>query len=61
MTKVLNAEEAAKTLRISLPTLYKLVKEGELAGRKVGKEYRISEENLQRFINGSHKPEKINN
>lgn len=41
LAKVLKAKEAANTLRISLSTLYKLIKQRELNDRKVGKGWRF--------------------
>ena len=52
MPKVLKAKEAAKSLRISMPTFYKLVQEGRLRATKVGKLWRVSEENIKRFLAG---------
>lgn len=51
MAQLLKAKEAANVLRVSLPTLYKLIKQGKLKGRKVGKEWRISQYNLNKFLN----------
>jgi len=53
MTKeVLTSKEALEYLRITQKTLLKLVKEGQLKGNKVGRNYRFLKEDLDRFIRG---------
>ncbi len=42
----LTREEAAKTLKISLPTLTKLTKEGRIRGYKIGRHIRYKSQEL---------------
>jgi excisionase family DNA binding protein len=50
MVRVLNADEAARILRVSRKTLYRLAASGELRGRKVGREWRFTEDEILRFL-----------
>jgi excisionase family DNA binding protein len=51
--RVLKIKEAAKFLRITTITTYKLVKEGKIPGRKVGGQYRILWSDLMAFLEDS--------
>jgi len=52
--KVYTLDEVADILKVTKRTLYSYVKEGKLTAVKMGKYWRVSEENLQTFIsNGS--------
>jgi excisionase family DNA binding protein len=42
--------EVAKRLRVSNMTVYRLVKAGELGAVRVGRGYRIPEQELQRYL-----------
>ncbi len=54
---VYTSDEAAKYLRISKVTLYKLLKEGRIRSNKTGKNYRILKSELETFLMGeSDKP-----
>jgi len=48
--KVYTPEEAAKILKLSPKTVRKYLREGELKGAKLGKEWRITEEQLREFL-----------
>lgn len=48
--KVYTLDEVAKILQLTRRTLYTYVREGKLKGVKIGKYWRISEENLADFI-----------
>ena len=48
--KVYTLEEIAELLHITRPTLYTYVKEGKLKAVKVGKYWRVTEKNLQEFL-----------
>lgn len=50
---VLSPVEAAKYLRRSKNTIYKLLKSGELKGTKCGERYLVSRSGLLAFLNGS--------
>ena len=51
MTKTLTTNELLKVLKVSRPTLYKLLASGQIPAVKVGRAWRVSEENLRKFIN----------
>ena len=46
MNKVYTAQEVADKLKIKKSTVYDLIKRGELSSSKVGKQLRVSEEQL---------------
>lgn len=48
--KVYTLDEVADILKVTKRTLYNYVKEGKLTAVKMGKYWRVSEENLQAFI-----------
>lgn len=48
--KIYTLDEVADILKISKRTLYTYIKEGKLHAVKIGKAWRVSEENLQSFI-----------
>lgn len=48
--KVYTLEEIAELLHITRRTLYTYVKEGKLKASKIGKYWRVTEKNLQEFI-----------
>lgn len=47
---LLRRQEAARALGVSLPTLKRLIRRGELAGTKVGGQTRIRLDELRDFI-----------
>lgn len=49
--EIYTRQEAADTLKISLPTLDKYISEGHLEAYKLGKSIRIAKEQLQKFLN----------
>lgn len=53
MNKLYTAQEVADRLKIKKTTVYELIKRGELDSSKIGKQLRISEEQLDRYLNGS--------
>lgn len=57
MNKLYTAQEVADKLKIKKTTVYELIKRGELASSKIGKQLRISEEQLDKYIQGDgHEP-----
>ena len=54
--EVLNAEEAAEFLGFSLYTLREKAKEGEIPGRKIGREWRFSRQQLLEWIEEGSRP-----
>ncbi len=43
-------EQVANKLQFTVRTIYKLIRSGKLPASKLGREYRISEEQLTRFM-----------
>lgn len=43
-------EELAAKLQVTVRTVYKLIKSGQLPASQVGRQYRISDEQLARFM-----------
>lgn len=50
--EVMSPKEAAKYLGISKVTLYKLLKNGEIPGRRLGYQWRMSKAALDKFLAG---------
>lgn len=53
MNKLYTAQEVADKLKIKKTTVYELIKRGELASSKIGKQLRISEEQLNKYLQGN--------
>ena len=53
MTKLYTAQEVADKLQIKKTTVYELIKRGELCSSKVGKQLRISEQQLKQYLERS--------
>ncbi len=49
-TRFLTVAEVAQNLRVSTMTVYRLVKAGHLGATRIGKSYRISESDLDRYL-----------
>lgn len=54
MNKLYTAQEVADRLKIKKTTVYELIKRGELESSKIGKQLRISEEQLSRYLHGGN-------
>jgi excisionase family DNA binding protein len=52
MGKTYSLEEIAAALDVTTRTVLTYLKEGELKGRKIGGKWRITVDNLKRFLNG---------
>ncbi len=52
MNRLYTAQEVADRLKIKKTTVYELIKRGELASSKIGKQLRISEEHLEQYLRG---------
>lgn len=50
---ILSPEEAARYLRVDLCTGYRNLRSGRLPGGKVGRQWRIRKEDLDRFLAGA--------
>ena len=46
----LTAAEVADLLRVSTMTVYRLIKNGQLAAVRVGKSYRVREDDVDRYL-----------
>ena len=53
MNKLYTAQEVADRLKIKKTTVYELIKRNELESSKIGKQIRISEEQLNRYLKGN--------
>ena len=47
---LLTVAEVASAMRVSNMTVYRLIKSGELPAVRVGKNYRLRESDLERFL-----------
>lgn len=56
--RVYTLDEVADILKVTKRTLYAYIKAGKLPAVKMGKYWRVSQENLQAFVNGELKQEK---
>lgn len=54
--KLYTMDEVADILKVTKRTLYTYVKAGKLQAVKIGKYWRVSEENLQAFISTGSSP-----
>lgn len=52
MKEVLTPKEAAEYLSVHVRTLYRLVKKGEIPGRKVGGSWRFKKDALDAWLSG---------
>ena len=48
--RLLTVGEVAGTMRVSNMTVYRLIKRGDLAAIRVGKNYRIRESDVDRYL-----------
>jgi excisionase family DNA binding protein len=52
--RFLTVAEVAQFMRVSTMTVYRLIKAGELASVRVGKSYRISEDDVDAYLAKSY-------
>ena len=52
--RFLTVQEVAKLLRVSTMTVYRLIKAGDLAAVRVGKSFRIREDDVDRFLSSRY-------
>ena len=57
--EILTTKETMEYLRITRPTLFKLIKEGKLKAVKVGHNYRIRKVDLDNFLQGEPEDLKV--
>jgi len=55
--KLYSATKVMEILGVCHTTIYGLLNEGKLKGRKIGRTWFVSEENLKSFLGGTDKPE----
>jgi excisionase family DNA binding protein len=48
--RYLTAAEVAAVMRVSTMTVYRLIKAGSLPALRVGRSYRVAEDDLDRFL-----------
>lgn len=48
--EIYTPEEIAGQLKLTVRTIYKLIREGKLPATRIGREYRISDEQVERFM-----------
>ncbi len=53
LDSLLTVKEVAEMLRISPQTLYRMVRQGTIAGVKIGSQWRFDHEQLRRRLAGS--------
>jgi excisionase family DNA binding protein len=56
MKEILTPREAAEYLSIHVRTIYRLVKNGEIPGRKVGGSWRFKKDALDEWLSGKERP-----
>ena len=49
-TQLLTVNEVARELRVSNMTIYRLIKSGEIRAIRVGKNYRIRESDVNKYL-----------
>jgi len=55
--KLYSASRIMKILGVSHTTVYGLLNEGKMKGRKIGRTWYVAESNLKDFLEGTDKPE----
>jgi excisionase family DNA binding protein len=53
-SRFLTVAEVAGMLRVSTMTVYRLIKAGNLAAVRVGKSYRVGEDDVDRYLAASY-------
>jgi excisionase family DNA binding protein len=52
--RFLTVAEVASMMRVSTMTVYRLIKAGELPAARVGKSYRLTDEDVDRYLERSY-------
>jgi excisionase family DNA binding protein len=52
--RFLTVAEVASMLRVSTMTVYRLIKAGQLPAARVGKSYRVREEDVDQYLSSSY-------
>jgi len=56
MKEIMTPREAAEYLSVHVRTIYRLAKNGEIPGRKVGGSWRFKKEVLDEWLSGGENP-----
>lgn len=56
MKEIMTPREAAEYLSVHVRTIYRLVKNGEIPGRKVGGSWRFRKDALDEWLSGRENP-----
>lgn len=59
MNKFYTAQEVADKLKIKKTTVYELIKRGELSSSKIGKQLRVSENQLKQYLDSATQPASV--
>ncbi len=54
LTRFMTVAEVATLLRVSTMTVYRLIKAGDLAAVRVGKSYRLREDDVDQFLSSRY-------
>jgi excisionase family DNA binding protein len=54
---LLNAQQVCEKLRLSMPTVRKALKSGDIPGRKIGQKWFVSQEALEKLISTPTQPQ----
>lgn len=52
--RFLTAAEAAERMRISKMTVYRLIKAGKVPAVRIGRSYRVREDDLERYLESNY-------
>ncbi len=50
LSRMLTVAEVASVMRVSRMTVYRLIRRGQLRAVKVGRNYRVREDDLERYL-----------
>ena len=56
LSRLLTVAEVADVMRVSRMTVYRLIRRGTLKAIRVGRNYRVSEDDLRRYLDSSAVP-----
>lgn len=57
-SKAYNVQESAQMLNVSAPTIRNYIKAGKLKAQRLGRSLHITEDELERFVNGDKNDDK---
>ena len=59
MARILNTEQAAEKLQVKALTVRKYLRKGLIPGKRLGREWRIVETDLELFLRGNVQPQAL--